>query len=182
MELLRIYNKYGETTTDVAERNEAHAQGLFHRVFHLWIVNSKTQILIQQRSAIKDTGANLWYVSVGGHIEHNESIEQAMVREVKEELGVDIENLTEQIQFLYTFYEKMSENNGSHIDREFYDVFLLRGDVPLDSIVMQESEVQAVQYMDYANFKDQIMNPNSAFVEHRTAYKMLIIALDDCMQ
>lgn len=181
MEYFNVYTRYGEKTSEVVERKTAHKQGICHRVFHLWIINSNNEILIQQRSKVKDADANLWYVSVGGHIESNESIEQAIVREANEELGLDISQMTDKLQYLYTFHEKRMINDGTFIDNEFYDVFVLRFDVPIDQIKMQESEVQAVKYVKYADFKN-LITQKDIFVAHDVAYKMLLIALDDYLQ
>ena len=81
VEYFNLYNEYGEKTACKISRTEAHVQGLCHRVFHLWMINSENQILVQQRSANKDFGANLWYVSVAGHICFDENIEQSILRE-----------------------------------------------------------------------------------------------------
>ena len=100
MEYLSICNKYGEKCNKVAERNEAHEQGLSHRVFHLWIINSLNQVLVQQRSSRKIVGANLCYASVAGHICSDESTELSILREAKEEIGVDISSLSHNIDYL----------------------------------------------------------------------------------
>ena len=64
MELLDAYNKYGEKTGEIIERDEAHRNGTCHRVIHLWLMNKQNEILIQ-KSIDEDIGYNFWYVSVG---------------------------------------------------------------------------------------------------------------------
>lgn len=178
MEYFNRYTKYGEKTGEKVSRTEAHEKGICHRVFHLWLVNSDNQILIQQRSAEKDTGANLWYVSVGGHLTFNELLVEAMVRETQEELGLDITPHLDRLTYLYSFHERIQESSGV-LDDEFYDVFALKMDVSLDQIVMQESEVQAVRYMDYAEFKALTTSRSDMFVAHEVCYQLLAVALDD---
>lgn len=63
---------------------------LIHRAVELLITNTKGQILLQKRSLTKDTDPGYWSTSVGGHVAKGESYEQAMKREVQEELGIDI--------------------------------------------------------------------------------------------
>ena len=179
MEYFNVYTQFGEKTDEIVERNTAHKNGTCHRVFHLWIVNSDNQILVQQRSAEKDTGANLWYVSVGGHIAGGETIEQAITRETKEEIGIDISNVLNKTQYLYSFKECTYDKNSNITDDEFYDVFVLKLDIPINKVVMQESEVQAVKYMNYNDFKSEILNAESSFVSHETAYEMLVLTLDN---
>jgi len=179
MEYFNIYSKYGEKTSNIIERTEAHKTGEFHRTIHLWILNSYNEILIQQRSAYKDAGANLWYVSVAGHIEHNEDIESTLIRETKEELGLDISSLTDSIEYLYTFKDTLTEKNGAFIDNEFYDVFALRANFEIDQIIMQEEEVQAVKYISFNELKSIVLNQDKSFWQHKVGYNMLLVALEE---
>lgn len=179
VEYFNVYNKYGEKTGAIIERNEAHKNGICHRVIHLWLLNSRNELLIQQRSADKDAGANLWYVSVGGHIESSEGIESTLIRETKEELGLDISPFMNSVEYLYTFKETMIEKNGAFFDNEFYDVFVLKANFDIDEVTVQQEEVQAVKYISYDEFKNIVMNQNKSFWQHKTGYKMLLIALDE---
>ncbi|MCL2702449.1 MAG: NUDIX domain-containing protein [Defluviitaleaceae bacterium] len=179
MEYFNIYNKYGEKTDGIIERGEAHKRGIYHRVAHLWILNRRNELLIQQRSADKDAGAGFWYVSVGGHIDASESVESTLIRETKEELGLDISNLTDSLTYLYTFIDHVTINNGGYIDNEFYDVFVLKADFDIDRITMQADEVQAVKYIKYEDFKKIVIERDKSFWQHKVGYKMLLAALDD---
>lgn len=71
------------------ERSEAHAKGLMHRASHVWIFNKKGEFLLQKRSAGKDTCPNMWTSSVCGHVDAGESYEDAAVREIIEEIGLE---------------------------------------------------------------------------------------------
>lgn len=179
METFDIYNPYGEKTGQTATRDDAHRLGLLHRVIHLWIINRQGQVLVQQRSACKEAGAGLWYVSVGGHIESGEGIEATILRETMEELGVDIAPVKDQIAYLYTFRERKRERGGALVEDEFYDVFALRADIDIADIVMQPSEVQAVKYMAYADFRAAVLSGDGVFWPHRVGYALLAVALDD---
>jgi Isopentenyldiphosphate isomerase len=178
MEYFNVYNKYGEKTDQIVERTTAHKEGVCHRVVHLWIMNSQNQLLLQQRSANKDSGASLWYISVGGHIDKSEDIETTLIREAQEELGIDISSMTDSIEYLFTFKEFQSTQNNTFLDDEFYDVFLLKADFDLNQLILQEEEVQAVKYMDYAEFKKLILSGDKSFLHHDIAYKMLFLILE----
>jgi len=177
MELFDIYNKYGEKTGETIERNEAHKNRILHRVIHLWILNQNNEILIQQRSP-SIPGGNLWYVSVAGHIESSENIENTLIREAQEELGLNISNITHSIKYLYTFLDCI-RMNSDYIDNEIYDVFVLKADFDLRQVVVQAEEVQAVKYIKYADFKDMIIKQDKSLWQHKVGNKMLLIALDD---
>jgi len=179
MEYFNIYNKFGEKTDNIIERSDAHKTGICHRVIHLWIINANNELLIQQRSSNKDMGADLWYVSVAGHIDASESIEITLVRETKEELGLDISHLADFIKYLYTFLECTHYDDSSYIDNEIYDVFLLKADFNIDEIIMQAEEVQAVKYIKYDEFKNVVLTEDKSFWQHKLGYKMLLAALDN---
>lgn len=71
-------------------RAEAHSKGIFHRAAHVWLFDGKGRLFLQQRSATKDTNPLKWGSSVGGHLDLGESYESAVLREAKEELGLNI--------------------------------------------------------------------------------------------
>ena len=71
-----------------ATRGEVHAQGLLHRAVHIFLFNSRGELLLQRRSALKDEFPLCWTSSVSGHLDAGESYEQAAVRELREELGI----------------------------------------------------------------------------------------------
>lgn len=182
MEFFSIYDRFGEKTGERIERTEAHRTGACHRVFHLWLLNGQNQVLLQQRSASKDAGANLWYVSVGGHIAHGESIAEAIRRETAEELGLDISAMMDRVDYLFTFHETKREHGGTFLDDEFYDVFVLRADFPLSALTLQAEEVQAAKYVDYAAFRQAILDGTCDLWPHDIAYQMLVLAMDDYLR
>ncbi len=73
-----------------APRSVVHGNPeLLHPVVHVHIVNSKGELYLQKRSPEKDLYPDRWDVAVGGHVRSGESIEQALIRESHEELGIE---------------------------------------------------------------------------------------------
>lgn len=64
--------------------------GQYHLVVNAFIFDLDVKVLLQQRSFEKITGPGVWECSVGGSVLVGEDVMQAMVREIKEELGLDI--------------------------------------------------------------------------------------------
>ncbi|GAB4167989.1 MAG: hypothetical protein Kow00108_00810 [Calditrichia bacterium] len=61
---------------------------LLHPVVHLHVFNSKGELFLQKRSEKKAIQPGKWDTAVGGHVMVNETIEQALLRETQEEIGV----------------------------------------------------------------------------------------------
>ncbi len=72
-----------------ASRGECHnGSKLLHPVVHLHVFNDKGELFLQKRPAWKDIQPDKWDTAVGGHIDLGENAEQALKREVREELGI----------------------------------------------------------------------------------------------
>lgn len=75
--------------TGAITRHEAHnGSHALHPVVHLHLFNSKGEIYLQKRPEWKDIQPDKWDTATGGHIDLGENVEQALQREVKEELGI----------------------------------------------------------------------------------------------
>lgn len=76
-----------------ATRGECHGGSkLLHPVVHLHLFNTKGELYLQKRPMWKDIQPGKWDTAVGGHIDLGESVGQALTREVREELGITLEN------------------------------------------------------------------------------------------
>ena len=90
MELLDILDENGKITGKVESREVVHQKGLWHRAVYGFIFNNKGDILLQKRSKNKKLWPDLWDVTVGGHVLTKEFGSQALIRETKEELNIEI--------------------------------------------------------------------------------------------
>ncbi|SHE93080.1 Isopentenyldiphosphate isomerase [Bacteroides luti] len=87
-EMFPLVDELGNIT-GAASRGECHnGSKLLHPVVHLHVFNDKGELFLQKRPAWKDIQPDKWDTAVGGHIDLGENAEQALKREVSEELGI----------------------------------------------------------------------------------------------
>jgi isopentenyl-diphosphate delta-isomerase type 1 len=71
-------------------RHEVHRLGLMHRAVHVLVFNAQGQIFLQKRSLTKDRQPGLWDSSASGHVESGEDYDPCAVRELREEIGLQL--------------------------------------------------------------------------------------------
>ena len=90
-EIFDIVNERDEVIGQ-APRKEVHARGLWHRAIHVLVFNSRGEIFLQKRSMRKDIAAGKWDSSASGHLDSGEDYDACAVREVREEIGLDLKS------------------------------------------------------------------------------------------
>ncbi len=102
-----------------ATRGECHnGSKLLHPVVHLHVFNSKGEVYLQKRPEWKDIQPGKWDTSVGGHLDYGETPEQALVREVREELGIT--DFQSERKGMYVF-ESLRERELVYVNCTIYD-------------------------------------------------------------
>ena len=87
-EMFPIVDEEGNIT-GAATRGECHNGSLLlHPVIHLHLFNPNGELYLQKRPDWKDIQPGKWDTAVGGHIDLGESVEIALKREAREELGI----------------------------------------------------------------------------------------------
>jgi isopentenyldiphosphate isomerase len=149
VEMIEIYdaemNKIGEM-----EKVQAHMDNHWHKNAHVWVTDGKN-VLVQLRSPHKRLFPNKWDISCAGHFGIGDSSLDCAKREWAEELGTpwsfgDVK---------HDLIMSWGMLNG-HPLYEFVYFFFLKGDVDLEQVKRQESEVADVKWMDWAEFQKQI--------------------------
>ncbi len=133
MEYFDIVSEKGEVIGK-ALRSECHGNpALVHRAAHVLVFNKKGKLLLQLRSKDKDIQPGKWDTSVGGHLGVGESYEQAALREMKEELGVD----PPELEHLYDYPMR------NDVESENIRSFLTRHEGPFSP---QAEEIEKIKF------------------------------------
>lgn len=176
LEYLDILNDKGEKTGVSVPYDEAHEKGLIHLAAQVWILNSQGQLLLQKRSANKRAYPNLWDISAAGHVSSGETSVEGAMKEVREELGLKLEE--SELKLLFSLEQHVVLNNGTYINNEFNDVYLVNKDVDVGDIKMQKEEVSEVKWMSVAEIKTLIENNPESIVPHEEEYQKLFAYLE----
>lgn len=137
-----VLDEYGAFTGQIATRDECHKKGYWHRAVYAFIINDKGEILLQKRSNNKKLWPNKWDVPVGGHVDSGEFGFQALIREAKEELGIDVyEN-----EVKYLLGSRSTNLSGDIINNHFNECYIITKSIDLKDIVIDENEVSDVKY------------------------------------
>ena len=108
-------------------------EGCCHLVTSFWVVNPRGELLIQRRSELKQRAPGLWSVT-SGCVQAGEDSLQGCIREVREELGLEIDPGT---------LERIFRLRGG---RALFDDYGTAQDLDLSQIVLQTEEVSEVKF------------------------------------
>jgi len=87
-ELFPLVNDAGQVIGKATREACHNGSKWLHPVVHLHVFNKEGKLFLQKRSEWKDIQPGKWDTSVGGHIDFGESVETALRREAREELGI----------------------------------------------------------------------------------------------
>ncbi|MFY0629514.1 MAG: NUDIX domain-containing protein [Flavobacteriaceae bacterium] len=169
-ELIDILDESGNYSGTTALKSEAHKHGWFHATVHIWLYTKDERILLQQRGASKKTYPGLWDVSVAGHIHAGESIEDAAIREIEEEVGLRVQE--SDLQKIAVRKGMRSHPNGIQ-DNEYYHVFLVELTTELTNLKKQDEEVDDLQLFDLSILKST--NEQFPLVPNTSEYYQFIV-------
>ena len=168
-EMIDILNSDGTPAGFSRGRTEVHAKGLWHRTIHVWVFDSKGRILFQLRSHLKENNPNLLDTSCAGHISAGDISRNAAIRELREELGVS--KKTEDLEYLFEAIHDNILNNGTYIDREYYDTYkIVLTDDEARHLVPQPGEVDDFVWLTRDEFLSMHARSPEKFVEHPKDY------------
>lgn len=152
MEYLDVVDENGVPTGEIVDRQTAHREGKRHRTAHLWLLRrreGRVQLLLQKRSAEKDSYPGCYDISSAGHIPAGTDYIPSALRELREELGLEAEPEELILCGVRRFeYQSLFHGRPFH-DNQVSRVYAVWRDVEPEELTLQPEEVSEVLWMDY---------------------------------
>jgi len=131
---------------------EAHEKAILHRAFSVFILNSKKELLLQQRAFGKYHSPGLWTNTCCSHQREGETNLEAGHRRMMEEMGISVP-----LRELFTFIYEASFDNGL-TEHELDHVMVGYSD---EDPKINTDEVESFKWMSLDVLKkDLVKNPN----------------------
>jgi len=166
LELWDILDANGNLTGKVIERGGVLDVGEYYLGVHIYIVNDEGNFLIQKRAKCKRYFANIWDLNMG-HAISGETSKQAAIREISEEIGVELDQ--GELKFVKRFiWEKYN-----HI----IDIWLVHRNIDISSTVMQKEEVSDLKYISKNELMELLMDMSANRPSRPSEYVQIISTL-----
>lgn len=160
IELLDVYDNNGNVTGRTIIRGDKTAvlnENEHIAVAVIFIENDNSEFLIQKTS--QEKGGE--FSSTGGHIDSGETPLEAIKREVKEELGVNIDD------------EQIEDYGFLLYDKPLRYLYYLKKNILMDDIAVQKEEVEYVKYMSVSKIKE-LIETNQMLKSHGIMFNELM--------
>ena len=144
MELVDLYDENRVPLGKTAERYGRKGPGEYRTVVHVCVFNQAGQLLIQQRTQSKHIWPGKWDVTVGGGVDAGETSRQGAEREVREELGLDLD------------LSGLRPSVTVNFDGGFDDFFLVERDLALEELTLQKEEVAQARWAELPEILDMV--------------------------
>ena len=146
-ELLDVYTRDGEYLgVQPRELFVKGNPGFYNKPAWTWVYNSKNEVLVQKRASTKKVYPDYWDMSCAGHIDAGESVIQGVMREAKEEIGIDVKE--EDCEFKFEFIE---DNLG-----ELGQVYFIKVDKDINDFIIQEEEVAEIKWVSLDELREML--------------------------
>ena len=142
MEMIDIYDENKNKTGKVQSRDKILKKGEY-MLFGLAILEDEYgKIFATKRSLTKKWAAGVWEIP-GGGAKAGESSEEAVIREIVEETGLDIAKVKTKLVYSYR-----NDGEGENGDNYFVDIYHFKGCFNKSSIKVNPDEVTEYRFVD----------------------------------
>jgi len=139
-----VLDDHGMPTGQLKDREIIHKQQLWHAVVHVWIINSRGEILLKLRSPNVELSPNVWDVSIGSHVKPGEDPMDAALRCLQEKLHLP--EVKENLKHLFNILCANPLPDGTH-HNVLGHVYLVQRDIDLSAIEFDTSEISQLAWV-----------------------------------
>lgn len=165
-----VLTQKGDYTNRIETRDKCHKEGLYHKAVALFIINQKGQVLLQKRSKNKKLWPDMWDMSAGGHVLTGEFGFQSIIREAKEELGIQLDKND------LTFIGAAISNNikGEIKNNHLNEYYIASKEVDETKLKLQKEEVSEVKWIDKEEIIKRIKNNYEGLTNKEGLWEYLV--------
>ena len=139
MELLDIYDKDGNHI-GTEDRKVVHEKGLYHKTVHCWLYDKEVNVYFQIRHDRKT-----FYTTASGHLRAGETVQDGFKREIKEEIGLDIDTSDAILVGVVPFsMDRVKEDGSIFKDRVFANVYIDEFEGKYEDLIFDPEEVDGL--------------------------------------
>ena len=175
-EYFDILDENGNKTGKIKLRSEVHRDGDWHKGIHIWIFNNDGDILLQRRCATKDSNPNMIDISCAGHLTAGDDSLTGAIRELKEELDLDVAN--EDLKLIKTL-KRANKYTATFINNEFDDLYILITDKKIKDMKYQEDEISELMYVPYKEFKEMVQSNKKDLLRRDDEFQIIFSLFDE---
>lgn len=133
-----VLDEEGHKTGKLLDRQAVHDQELWHEAVNVWIINSRSEVLLQLRGPKVDVNPSVWDVAVGTHVRPDEDPTESALRCLKDEMGITI--TADNLQHLFNI-QSANPVEGGKMHKTLSHVFLLKRDINLDDFTYDTEKI-----------------------------------------
>lgn len=162
MELWEVLDSDGNPTGEIMKKYDKTVfdRGLYHLGSDVWIINDEKKILIQKRAKNKKLEPNVWAMT-GGSVILGENSLETIIREAREELGININ--PEELRIVTRF----------RTGNVWIDAYLIKNNYDISQMQLQEEEVSDVRWATWNEINELV--DRGMFIAHRWEFMKEIL-------
>ncbi len=111
-------------------------------------------MLSQQRAFNKDKNPGLFDISASGHVQSGQDVVDSLLREVQEELSLNLNR--EQLQLFKIYWRNETFNNGTFIENELDYIYISQLNLDISKIKFQKEEIEQIVWLTVDEIKLKI--------------------------
>lgn len=140
-----------------ASRKEVRVGALRHRIVKIIVIDKKDRYLIQKRSQKKDNFPSHWDLGCAETVASGETYDEAALRGLKEELGMEIPKSELCLQFSFK-YDSPIHNANYNVYKVLYD----------NKLNLQKDEIDEIRFLKkediFGLIKEGTFHPAAALI------------------